>query len=76
MNTQENKIPLLQEVLDEYEAGTLDMKQSARKCYMSEMERYLNRVAWIHNDELQKHIILRNMSKGNTRDLLRNKKLM
>ena len=73
MNTQENNIPLLQEVLEQYQNGTLDMTQKARKCYMSEKERHFGRVEWIHNDNLENHLILRGMAKQNARDLLRNK---
>lgn len=75
MNT-ENKIPLLQEVLEQYQDGTLDMTQKARKCYLSEMERHLGRVSWIHNDELNNHLVLRQMSKQNTRDFVKNRKLI
>lgn len=71
MNTQENNIPLLQEVLDQFDAGTLDMTQRARKCYMSEKEKHYGRTSWIHNDELKNHSLLRNMSKNGNRDLLR-----
>ncbi len=71
MNTQENNIPLLQEVLDDYDAGTLDMTQRARKCYMSEKEKHFNRVSWIHNDELKTQSLLRSMSKKGSRDLLK-----
>jgi hypothetical protein len=73
MNTPESNIPLLQEVLEQYREGILDMSQRARKCYLSERERIAGRVAWIHNDELESHIILRGMAKQNTKDLLRNK---
>lgn len=75
MNTQENNIPLLQEVLEQYQEGTLDMTQKARKCYLSETERHLKRVSWIHNDELKGHILLRGMSKQNARDFVKNKKM-
>ena len=73
MNTQENNIPLLQEVLEQYQNGTLDMTQKARKCYMSEKEKYHGRIGFIHNDELEGQLILRGMAKQNARDLLRNK---
>jgi hypothetical protein len=73
MNTQENNIPLLQEVLEQYQNGTLDMTQKARKCYMSEKEKHFGRVEWIHNDNLEAHLILRGMAKQNAKDLLRNK---
>jgi hypothetical protein len=73
MNTQENNIPLLQEVLEQYQNGTLDMTQKARKCYMSEKEKHYGRVEWIHNDNLQGQLMLRGMAKQTARDLLRNK---
>jgi hypothetical protein len=71
MNTQENKIFLLSEILDEYEAGTLDMTEMARKCYMSEKEKHFNRVSWVHNVELKNHALLRKMNSKDGRDLLR-----
>jgi hypothetical protein len=75
MNTQENKILLLSEILDEYEAGTLDMTAMARKCYLSEKERQYNRVSWVHNQELKNHALLRRMNSKDGRDLLRNTSL-
>jgi hypothetical protein len=75
MNTQENNIPLLQEILEQYQEGSLDMTQKARKCYMSEKEKHFGRVEWIHNDELEKHIALRRMAKQNSRDFLKTRKL-
>ena len=39
MSTTENNIPLLQEVIEDYQNGILDMTQKARKCYMSEKEK-------------------------------------
>ncbi len=71
MNTQENNIPLLQEVLEDYQNGILDMTQKARKCYMSEKEKHHGRVVWIHNDELETHCLLRSMSKQNSRDFMK-----
>jgi hypothetical protein len=73
MNTQENNIPLLQQVIEDYQNGILDMTQKARKCYMSEKEKYAGRVVWVHNDELKNHALLRGMAKQNSRDFLRNK---
>ena len=73
MNIQESNIPLLQQVLEDYQNGILDMTQRARKCYLSERERHAGRVTWIHNDELKSHALLRGMAKQNARDLLRNK---
>ena len=74
MNTQENNILLLSEILDQYEAGTLDMTEMARKCYLSEREKFLNKSVWIHNDELKNQVLLRKMGKSSGRDLLRQTK--
>ena len=74
MNTQENNIQLLSEILDQYEAGTLDMTEMARKCYMSEKEKHFNRISWIHNDELKNQSLLRGMAKNGAKDLLRQTK--
>jgi hypothetical protein len=71
MSTTENNILLLQEIIDQYEAGTLDMSQRARKCYLSEKEKHFNRVSWIHNDELKNQSMLRGMSKKSSRDFLK-----
>ena len=70
MNT-ENNVPLLSEVLDDYDNGTLDMSVLARKCYLSEMEKHYGRTTWIHNSELNGHSILRKMGQRSGRDLLR-----
>ena len=72
MNTQENNIMTLAEVLDAYDAGTLDMTEAARKCYLTERDKHYNKVSWVHNDELKAQSLLRGMAKNNARDLLRN----
>lgn len=64
-------IPLLAEVLDQFEAGTLDMTEMARKCYLSEAEKHYGRVSWIHNNELKNQSLLRSMSKNANRDFLK-----
>lgn len=74
MSTTENNIPTLAEVLDDYDAGTLDMEVLARRYYMSEKEKYYNRVSWIHNDELKNQALLRGMAKNGAKDLLRQTK--
>lgn len=74
MSTTENKIPTLAEVLDQYEAGILDMTERARKCYLTEKEKYFNKVTWIHNDELKNHSLLRGLAKNGGKDLLRQTK--
>jgi len=74
MNTQENNIMTLAEVLDAYDEGTLDMTQAARKCYLTERDKHYNKVTWVHNDELKNQLLLRSMGKSANRDLLRNTK--
>jgi hypothetical protein len=70
----ENNILLLSEILDQYDAGTLDMTERARKCYLSEKEKHFNRTVWIHNDELKNQSLLRGMAKNGSKDLLRQTK--
>lgn len=72
MNTPENNIMTLAEILEAYEDGTLDMTEKARKCYLTEKDKLINKTMWIHNDELKNQLILRGMSKQGARDLLRN----
>ena len=74
MSTTENNIPTLAELLDEYDAGTLDMSILARKYYMSEKEKHFKRLSWIHNDELKNQALLRGMSRHSGKDLLRQTK--
>jgi hypothetical protein len=76
MNTQENNIPMFIDVLNDFENGTLDMTKAARKCYLNEKEKLLNRPTWIHNEELKNQSILRKIGTGNSRDLLKNTKLL
>jgi hypothetical protein len=72
MNTPEKSdIMTLAEILDAYEQGILDMTESARKYYITEKDKYFNKVSWIHNDELKNQALLRGMSKTGGRDLLR-----
>ena len=75
MSTTENNILTLSEILDKYIDGTLDMSVTARKYYLTEKHKYLNKIDWIHNDELKNQAMLRDMSKGRGgRDLLRETK--
>lgn len=75
MNTMQNdNIPLLLELLDQFEMGTLDMQERARKCYLSEKEKHFNRHTWIHNDELKNQSVLRGLAKHGSKDLLRQTK--
>lgn len=76
-NMEQEKILTLAEVLDAFDAGTLDMTQQARKCYMTEKDKAFNKVSWIHNVDLKNQSILRGMSKQSARrDLLRNNSLI
>lgn len=75
MNTMQNDdIPLLIELLDQFEMGTLDMQERARKCYLSEKEKHFGRITWIHNDELKNQSVLRGLAKHGSKDLLRQTK--
>jgi len=76
-NMEQEKILTLTEVLDEFEAGTLDMTQHARKYYINERDKAMNIVSWIHNVDLKNQSVLRGMSKQSARrDLLRNTSLL
>ena len=71
------EVQLLQDIIDDYERGTLDMTQLARKCYLTERDKMANRTTWVHNDELKNHSLLRSMSKTSAkRDLLQNRSLL
>ena len=74
MENQTNNIPLLSELLDQFEMGTLDLQERARKCYLSEKEKRFGRITWIHNDELKNQSVLRGLSRNGGRDLLRQTK--
>jgi hypothetical protein len=74
MSITENNILTLAELLDQYDAGTLNMDVLARKCYMTEKEKHFKRISWIHNDELKNQSLLRGMAKNGAKDLLRQTK--
>ena len=74
MNTPENNIFTLAELLDQYNNGTLDMGVLARKYYISEKEKHFNKVSWIHNDELKNQSLLRGIARNGSKDLLRQTK--
>lgn len=74
MENQTNNIPLLSELLDQYEMETLDMQERARKCYLTEKEKHFNRHTWIHNDELKNQSVLRGLARNGGKDLLRQTK--
>ncbi len=60
-----------------FDAGTLDMTQQARKYYMTERDKAMNKVSWIHNLDLKNQSILRGMSNQSARrDLLKNNSLI
>ena len=72
MNTQENNIPTLDELLNDFESGKLVPERKARKYYMNELHKYKNIVSWLHDDELKNQLLLRSMGKAASKDLLRN----
>jgi hypothetical protein len=74
MNTQENKIPLLEEVLDQFENGDLIAENEARKVYLTQQHQAKGIITWIHDHELRGHSLLRKMGKSANRDLLRQTK--
>jgi len=74
MNTQENNIPTLDELLTDFEDGKLELGSSARKYYMTEAHKYKNIVSWIHDHEIKNQLLLRSMGKRSSRDLLRQTK--
>lgn len=76
MNTPENNIPLLSDLLDQFDAGTLEVGSSARKVYLTEQHQAKGLITWVHDTELRGHSLLRGMSKSSARrDLLKNQKI-
>lgn len=70
---QEEVFLTLAELLDQFDDGKIDISgHSARKYYLTEKDKALNKVSWIHDDEIKNQSVLRKLSKGNSRDLLRN----
>lgn len=69
-----NEIKLLNDLLNDYENGLINETEKAFKCYLSEKEKETGRTTWIHVDELANHVLLRNMAKNGTKDLLRQTK--
>jgi hypothetical protein len=74
MNTQENKIPLLEEVLDQFDNGDLVPENEARKVYLTQQHQAKGVITWVHDHELRGHSLLRKMGKSANRDLLRQTK--
>ena len=61
-STQIEVIKLLDEWLNDYENGELELSSGARKCYMNEQHKLANNATWIHDDELKKYYVLRGLS--------------
>lgn len=77
MNTQENNILTIAEILDLYVNGDIVPAGTARKCYMSEDHKRKNIISWIHDGELKNQALLRGMSMTSAkRDLLQNRSLL
>jgi hypothetical protein len=73
MNTQENNIPTLAELLDKFDNGEIPDEFTAYQYYLTEENKVKNKISWIHNTELKGQSLLRGMSKASARrDLLRN----
>ena len=74
MSTTENKIPLLEEVLDQFDNGDLVPENEARKVYVTQHHQAKGPITWVHDHELRGHSLLRKMGKSANRDLLRQTK--
>lgn len=74
MSTTENKIPLLEEVLDQFDNGDLVPENEARKVYLTQQHQAKGTITWVHDHELRGHSLLRKMGKSANRDLLRQTK--
>lgn len=61
----------MEEILDLYDRGLIIAENTARKCYLSELQRHQGKITWIHDDELKGHSLLHKMGKQQTRDLMR-----
>lgn len=55
-------IKLLDEWLDDIESGELVLGSSARKCYMNKEHQAFNQTTWVHDDELKRYLVLRDLS--------------
>lgn len=67
---QEN-IRMLEEILDDYEAGIISQNNTARKCYITEADKIKNHITWVHDDQLRDHSLLRKMGKQQTKDIIK-----
>ena len=77
MNTQENKINTIAEILDMYVNGDITPAGKARQCYMNDDHKRKNIISWIHDDELKNQALLRGISQTSAkRDLLQNRSLL
>ena len=75
MSTTENNIPLLTDLLDDFQDGKIEVGSSARKVYLTQEHQAKGIITWVHDHELKGHLLLRGMSKTSARrDLLRQTK--
>jgi hypothetical protein len=66
------EIPMLSSILDDYENNIIEAGNSARKCYLNENHKKNKIITWVHDHELNGHLLLRKMSMSSARrDLLR-----
>ena len=73
MSTMENKIPTFAELLNKFDNGEIPDEFTAYQYYITEQDKAINKISWIHSTELKGQSVLRGMSKSSARrDLLRN----
>lgn len=66
------EIKLLNDLLDDYDNGLLELNGSARKYYLTEQHKAKGSLSWIHDDEIPGQSLLRKMSKSYMgRDVIR-----
>jgi hypothetical protein len=62
-STELEVIKLLDEWLDDYEDGLIELGTSARKCYMNKDHEMMGITTWVHDDELKRYHVLRGLGK-------------
>lgn len=60
-STKVEIIKLLDEYLDDVEKGDLVLGTSARRCYMNKEHKLKEIITWVHDDDLKKYSVLRDL---------------
>ena len=60
-STKVEIIKLLDELIDDVEKGDITPGSSARRCYMNKEHQQKNIITWMHDDELKKYSVLRDL---------------